>query len=108
MLEFDFKYSTRDPVAYDMMVRNLDYVKGHYQLPLLWRNDAEKLPAGSREMALQHLKGLKRRLQHEKILQRNESCARLWLRGTRTGKSHYYQEQDMVHPAPPGCELQEA
>ena len=58
MLEFGLKCSMEDPIAYDMMVRNLDYVEGHYQLPLLWRNDAEKLP-DSCEMALQRLKGLK-------------------------------------------------
>ena len=67
MLEFGLKYSMEDLIAYDMMVRNLDHVEGHYQLPLSWRNDAEKLP-DSREMALQRLKGLKRRLQRDKSL----------------------------------------
>ena len=72
MLEFGLKYSMEDPIAYNMMVRNLDYVEGHYQLPLLWRNDAEKL-TDSREMALQRLKGLKRRLQRDKNLKVNTS-----------------------------------
>ena len=56
-----------DSIAYDVMVRNLTYKNGHYQLPLLWRNDAEKLP-DSRMMALQRLKGLKRRLQNNEDL----------------------------------------
>ena len=72
MLEFGLKYSMEDPIAYDMMVRNLAYVEGHYQLPLLWRNEAEKLP-DSREMALQRLKGLKRRLQRDKNVKLNTS-----------------------------------
>ena len=64
MLEFGIKYS-EDPIAYYMMVRNLDYVEGYCQPLFLWCNDAEKLP-DSREMALQRLKELKRYLQHDK------------------------------------------
>ena len=50
-----------DSIAYDLMVRRLVYDNGHYQLPLLWRNDAIQLP-DSREMTLKHLEGLKKRL----------------------------------------------
>ena len=70
MLEFGLRYSMEDPIAYDMMVRNLKYEDGHYQLPLLWRNDADVLPR-SQDMALQRLKGLKRRLQKNSDLKAN-------------------------------------
>ena len=43
------------------MTRNARYVNGHYQLPLLWKNDALKLPP-SRDMALKRLDSLKKRL----------------------------------------------
>ena len=56
-----------DSIAYNVMVRNLTYKNGHYQLPRLWQNDAEKMP-DSRMMALQRLKGLKRRLQNNEDL----------------------------------------
>ena len=67
MRELGLKYSMEDSIAYDVMVRNLTYKNGHYQLLLLWRNDAERLP-DSRMMALQRLKGLKRRLQNNEDL----------------------------------------
>ena len=35
MLEFSLKYSIEDSIAYNIMIRNHDYVKGHYQLPPL-------------------------------------------------------------------------
>ena len=70
MLEFGLRYSMEDPIAYDMMVRNPKYEDGHYQLPLLWRNDADVLPR-SQDMALQRLKGLKRRLQKNSDLKAN-------------------------------------
>ena len=50
-----------------MMVRNVTFENGHYQLPLLWRSDAERLPS-SRDMALHRLKGLKRRLERNQEL----------------------------------------
>ena len=49
------------------MVRNVTLKNGHYQLPLLWRNDAKRLP-DSRMRALQSLKGLKRRLENNEDL----------------------------------------
>ena len=61
ILEFGLHYSLEDPIAYDIMTRHLKYVDGHFQLPLLWKNDAVKLPA-SRDMALKRLECLKKRL----------------------------------------------
>ena len=61
LLEFGLKYSKENPITYDLMVRRLVYDNGHYQLPLLWRNDAIQLP-DSRKMALKRLEGLKKRL----------------------------------------------
>ena len=56
LLEFGHKYAVKDPIAYDLMTRHLEYVDGHYQLPLLWRNSFLILP-GSRKMALKRLDG---------------------------------------------------
>ena len=67
ILEFGFKYSMEDPIAYDIMCRKLQYRDGHYQLPLLWRNDAVKLPQ-SLGVALKRLDSLKRRLKKDLIL----------------------------------------
>ena len=67
MLEFGFKYSMEDPIAYKIMCRKLQYRDGHYQLPLLWRNDAVKLPQ-SRSVALKRLDSIKRRLEKDFIL----------------------------------------
>ena len=49
------------------MRRKLQYRDGHYQLPLLWRNDAVKLPQ-SRSVALKRLDSLKRRLKKDLTL----------------------------------------
>ena len=46
---------------YDVMLRRLEYVDGHYQQSRLRRNDAVELPI-CREVALKRLEGLKRRL----------------------------------------------
>ena len=40
LLEFGLKYLMENPIAYHLKVRRLVYDNGHYQLPLLWRNDA--------------------------------------------------------------------
>ena len=42
------------------MTRQLQYVDGHYQLPLLWKNDMTVLPE-SNAMALKRLQCLKQR-----------------------------------------------
>ena len=42
------------------MTRQLQYVDGHYQLPLLWKNDMTVLPE-SNAMALKRLQCLKKR-----------------------------------------------
>jgi len=73
MLEFGLKYAMEDPIAYDMMVRNLSYVDGHYQLPLLWRNAAEKFPE-SKHMAWNRLTGLKKRFLHDQSLKEKYSA----------------------------------
>ena len=67
MLEFGTKFSLQDPIAYDVMTRKLRYEDGHYELPLLWRNDAERLP-DSQEMAFRRLESLKKRLQKDNAL----------------------------------------
>ena len=59
IFEFEFKYSLEDPLAYDMMSRQLRHVDG--QLPLLRRSSLVILPK-SRNMALRRLDGLKKRL----------------------------------------------
>ena len=43
MLEFGLGYSMEAPVPYYMMVQNRKYEDAHFQLPLLWRNDADVL-----------------------------------------------------------------
>ena len=67
MLEFGLQYSVEDPVAYDIMQRNLKYKNGRYELPLLWRNDAVLLP-NSYAMAIRRIEGLKRRLKRDSDL----------------------------------------
>ena len=56
MLEFGLQYFVEDPVAYDIMQRNLKYKNGRYELPLLWRNDAVLLP-NSYAMAIRRIEG---------------------------------------------------
>ena len=65
--ELGCKYALEDPIAYDIMSRNLQYEDGHYQLPLLWRNAAASLPH-SRKMALRRLDSLKKRLSKDQTL----------------------------------------
>ena len=59
--EFGMKYSREDVVAYDFMKRNIDYVEGHYELPLPWKNDSIVLPE-SLQNAERRFQSLKRRL----------------------------------------------
>ena len=59
--EFGMKYSREDVVAYDLMKRNINYVEGHYELPLPWKNDSIVLPE-SLQNSERHLQLLKRRL----------------------------------------------
>ena len=54
------------------MTRKLRYVNGHYQLPLLWKNDAVGLPP-SQDMALKRLDSLRKRLLKNPVLQ--EKCS---------------------------------
>ena len=35
ILEFGFKFSMKDPIAYDVMSKQLEYICSHYKLPLL-------------------------------------------------------------------------
>ena len=67
MLEFGLKYSLEDPISYDIMSRHVKYINGHFQLPLLWRNDAKKLP-DSKLMAESRLVSLRKRLQKDPVL----------------------------------------
>ena len=60
ILEFSCMYSLEDSIAYDIMTRQLQYVDGHYQLRLLWKNDMTVLPESS-AMALRRLQCLKKR-----------------------------------------------
>ena len=59
--EFGSKYSMEDPMAFEIMCRQLQYVNGHYELPLLWKNSAAILP-DSYPMTVRRLQSLKRRL----------------------------------------------
>ena len=67
MLEFGAKFALQDPIAYDVMRRKLCHEDGYYVLPLLWRNDAEKLPS-SQEMDMSRLNSLKKRLLRDNVL----------------------------------------
>ena len=75
--EFGMKYSGEDVMAYDFMERNIEFVDGHYQMPLPWKNNAVKLPE-SRAMATRRLQHLKRRLEknpdlHQKYTEQMEA-----------------------------------
>ena len=75
--EFGMKYSREDVMAYDFMKRNIEFVDGHYQMPLPWKNNAVKLPE-SRAMATRRLQHLKRRLEknlhlHKKYTEQMET-----------------------------------
>ena len=50
-----------DPIAFDIMSRQLQHVNGHYELPLLWKNSAAILSA-SNLIAVRRLLSLKRPL----------------------------------------------
>ena len=41
--EFGMKYSREDVMAYDFMERNIEFIDGHYQMPLPWKNNAVQL-----------------------------------------------------------------
>ena len=47
---FSIPTSREDRVAYDIMSKSVNYIAGHYHLPLLWRSDVE-LPEESIVMA---------------------------------------------------------
>ena len=59
--EFGYKCALEDPVACDIMSRNIQYVEGRHQLPLLWRNVAASL-TDSRKTTLLRLESLQRSL----------------------------------------------
>ena len=59
--ELGSKYSMEDPMAFEIMSRQRQYVNGHYELPFLWKNSAAILP-DSYPMAVRRLQSLKRRL----------------------------------------------
>ena len=51
-------------MAYDLMNKACTQVEAHFQLPLLWRNDAVVLPE-SLNMAKKRLSALKQRLKRD-------------------------------------------
>ena len=67
--ELGSKYSIEDPMAFEIMSRQLQYVNGHYELPLLWKNSAAILP-DSYPMAVRRHQSLKRRLIKDPYLHR--------------------------------------
>ena len=67
--ELGSKYSMEDPIAFEIMSRQMQYVNGHYELPFLWKNSAAILP-GSYSMAVRHLQSPKRRLMKDPDLHR--------------------------------------
>ena len=67
LMEFGLKYSREDVLAYDLMTKSVRLVNGHFELPLLWKNDA-KLMTDSFVTAKKHLIGIKRRLQRDHVL----------------------------------------
>ena len=75
--EFGMKYSREDVMTYDFMECYIEFVDGHYQMPLPWKNNAVKLPE-SRAMATRRLQHLKRRLEknpdlHQKYAEQMET-----------------------------------
>ena len=59
-----------DPIAFEIMSRQLQYVNGHYEVPLLWKNSAAILP-DNYPMAVRRLQSLKRRLIKDPDLHRH-------------------------------------
>ena len=64
---FGIPTSREDRVAYDIMSKSVNYIAGHYHLPLLWRSDVE-LPEESIAMAQRRLFSLKKRLSSDTVL----------------------------------------
>ena len=64
---FSIPTSRDDCVAYDIMSKSVNYIVGHYHLPLLWRSDVE-LPEESIVMAQRRLFNLKKRLSSDTVL----------------------------------------
>ena len=65
--EFGMHYSAEDVVAYDLMNKSVTHVKGHFELPLLWKNDAVVLP-DSLPMARKRLTSIKHRVARDSSL----------------------------------------
>ena len=66
-MEFGLKYSREDVLAYDLMTNSVRLVNGHFELPLLWKNDAKLMP-DSFVTAKKRLIGIKGRLQRDHLL----------------------------------------
>jgi len=62
--------SKEDKYALNFMERCVTFENGHYVLPLMWRPDALELPC-NRNMALNRMASLKRRLQRDQDLRRS-------------------------------------
>ena len=67
VLEFELKYSLEDVVSYELMNKAIKFVNGHFQLPLLWRNNGVTLP-DNLLMAKRRLEAVKRRLDNSPVL----------------------------------------
>ena len=60
-------HSREDRISYQFMIDNVEFKNGHYQLPLLWRDQKPQLP-DNRHVVDQRLKSLKLRLSKDKTL----------------------------------------
>ena len=67
LMEFGLKYSRENVLAYDLMTKFVRLFNGHFELPLLWKNDAKLMP-DSFVTAKKRLIGIKRRLQRDHVL----------------------------------------
>ena len=93
-------------MAYDLMNKACTQVEAHFQLPLLWRNDAVVLPE-SLNMAKKRLSALKQRLK------RDSSFKEMYCKEMQTLLDEGYGEaagpkfSRLVYSSPRGCECQQ-
>ena len=67
LMEFGSKYSREHVLAYDLMTRFVHLINGHFELTILWKNDATLMP-DSFVTAKKCLIGIKHKLQRDHML----------------------------------------
>jgi len=64
--------SREDRIAYRKMKESVEFVDGHFQLPLLWKHEVQSLP-NNKQMAENRLASLKKRLSKDENLHKKYS-----------------------------------